>query len=113
MIARIEEKNFSAIKILLEEEGKTIGWAYLYLIRNDLHKEPYGFLENVFIEEQYRGRGLGSMLVSHVVEEAKKLGCYKIIGTSRNEKTDVHKFYERLGFKNYGLEFRIDLVDRP
>ena len=44
------------------------------------------------------------------IEEAKKQGCYKLVGTSRHGRDKLHKWYEELGFKNYGLEFRINLL---
>jgi GNAT superfamily N-acetyltransferase len=99
----------TAVKLTIDDAGNIIGHAYLYLIRNDLHSAPYGLLEDVFIEEPYRGKGYGSKLVEAAIAEAKKRGCYKLIGTSRHERKEVHVFYERLGFKNYGLEFRLDL----
>lgn len=103
-------KQSSAVKLTIEDAGGTIGHAYLYLIQNDLHAEPYGLLEDVFIEESHRGKGYGSKLVEAIIAEAKAHGCYKLIGTTRHERKDVHAFYERLGFKNHGLEFRMDLA---
>lgn len=99
----------TAVKLTMDDAGDTIGHAYLYLIQNDLHSAPYGLLEDVFIEEAHRGKGYGSKLVEAAIAEAKARGCYKLIGTSRHERKEVHAFYERLGFRNYGLEFRLDI----
>ena len=106
---KIESNNINFFKFEIIIEGKVIGRAYLYLIRNDLHIKPYGFLEDVFIEEEYRGKGIGKELIKKVIEKAKELGCYKLIATSRLERENVHKLYENLGFKKWGYEFRIDL----
>jgi GNAT superfamily N-acetyltransferase len=103
------EIKSTAYKLEVIKENKVIGRAYLYLITNDLHPSPYGLLEDVFIEEEYRGQGIGKELVKKVIEMAKQLGCYKLIATSRFDREKVHKFYEELGFKRYGYEFRIDL----
>ena len=73
-----------------------------------MHDKHYGLVEDLFVEESHRGSGLGRQLVQLVIEEAKKLGCYKLIGTSRNARTEVHGFYQKLGFKEYGKEFRMD-----
>lgn len=88
-----------------------VGRAYLYLIKNELHLKPYGLLEDVFVEEEFRGQGIGKKLVETVIEKAKELGCYKLIATSRFERENVHQLYQNLGFKKYGLEFRIDFED--
>lgn len=103
-----EDKSY-AIKITVEENNIVLGSAYLYIMFNDLHEEPFGFLENVFVQENSRGQGIGSKLVEAAVGEAKKQNCYKIIGTSRSANTKVHAFYAKLGFKDYGKEFRMDL----
>lgn len=105
-----QEIKSEAVKFEIVDAGKVIGRVYLYLIKNDLHKEPYGYLEDLFVDESHRGSGLGKRLVQTVIEEAKKLGCYKLIGTSRNSRAEVHEFYKKLGFEEYGKEFRMDLV---
>lgn len=102
-------KTAKAIKLEIKDGKKEIGRAYLYIIKNNLHKKPYGLLEDLFIEEKYRGEGLGKILLLKVIAEAKKRKLYKLIGTSRTERKLVHKFYQKYGFKKYGFEFRIDL----
>jgi GNAT superfamily N-acetyltransferase len=103
------EKNTIGIKFSVEENGEELGRAWLYLIYNDLHQEPYGLLEDVYVKESNRGQGIGNKLLEQVVSEAKKRNCYKIIGTSRMSRDMVHEWYKRLGFREYGLEFRLDL----
>jgi len=92
------KKNCFAVKFVVEEDGEIMGRAYLYLIKNDLHKEPYGLLEDVFVEEKYRGKRVGSMLLKAVISEAKKTKCYKLVGTSRISRKKVHEWYKKLGF---------------
>ncbi len=108
-IRKIIKKDCCVVKIIVEENGIVMGRAYLYLINNDLHKKSYGLLEDVFIDEKYRGQGAGSKLLEVVINEAKKRKCYKLIGTSRKSRKKVHDWYKKLGFKDYGLEFRMDL----
>lgn len=101
-------KDAIAVKITAHDEGRQVGRLYLYILKNDLHKEPFAFLEDVFVEESHRKHGIGSGLVKKAIEEAKTQGCYKILGNSRMSAENVHAFYERLGFKKHGFEFRID-----
>jgi len=107
----IKEKMLETkgIKIYVEENGKEVGRCFIYLIKNDLHEEPYALLEDVFVDENYRGRGIGTELVKKAIEVAKQLNCYKIIATSRFERGNVHEWYQKLGFKKFGYEFRMDL----
>jgi GNAT superfamily N-acetyltransferase len=89
-------------------EGE-IARAYLYVMTNDLHEAPFGLLEDVYVAESDRGGGLGTALVNEVISAAREAGCYKLIATSRASRPKVHALYERLGFANYGLEFRLNL----
>ena len=96
-------------KITIIEDGEEIARAFLYVLHNELHKEPFGFIEDVLVDENYRGRGIGTKLITEVIAEAKRQGCYKLIATSRYSNEKAHKFYDKLGFKNHGAEFRMDL----
>lgn len=98
-----------AVRIFIEEEGKEIARAWLYVLRNNLHAEPFAFLEDIFVEQEFRGQGHGSNLAKLAVDEAKARGCYKLIFTARNIKPEVQKLYLKLGFKDWGKEFRMDL----
>ena len=101
--------NAKGIKFSIKERQQEIARAYLYLMHNDLHSEPFGLLEDVYVDESQRSKGLGTKLVKEVVQTAKEQGCYKLIATSRSSRTQVHQLYKRLGFSERGLEFRIDL----
>lgn len=101
------ELSSEVIKLFIEEDGKEVARAYLYLISNDLHPKPYGLMEDVFVEESFRGRGYGTTIVNALIDEARQR-CYKLIATSRYSRTNVHELYQRLGFNDWGKEFRID-----
>ena len=103
-----KEIKHQGVKISAIENGEVLGHGYLYILKNDLHEAPFGFLEDVFVEEAQRKKGIGSQLIKAVIAEAKAQGCYKLICTSRHEKPEVHNYYKKFGFKEHGLEFRMD-----
>lgn len=104
-----KEVKASGMKFFIEKDGKEVARAFLYIMHNDLHKEPFGFLEDLFVNEELRGQGIGTEILNKIVAEAKKLGCYKLVATSRHDREDVHRLYEKIGFKNFGIEFKIYL----
>lgn len=104
-----ENATCSGIKLFVTSGNKEIGRAYLYIMHNDLHQEPFGLLEDVFIDEDSRGQGIGTQLVNKIIEKAKENGCYKLIATSRHSRNRVHELYKRLNFEDYGFEFRMNL----
>ena len=108
-IKRTIKKDVYGVLVTLEEKGKTVGRAYVYVLKNGLHKKPFGYLEDVFVDEKYRGMGFGTKLTKLAIAEAKKRKCYKIIATSRLGRPKLHKFYGKWGFKKHGYEFRVDI----
>ncbi len=105
----VDNKKTIFFKITVQHGTDIIARVYLYIIKNDLHKEPYGLMEDVFVEPEHRGKGIGKQLIARVIEEAKKQGCYKLVAQSRHEKLEVHALYEKFGFRNHGINFRMDL----
>ena len=97
------------LRFAVVQDGKEVGRAYLYFMHNDLHEAPFGLLENVFVDEGCRGQGVGTALVHKVIKAAKAERCYKLIATSRTSRPEVHELYERLGFEQHGIEFRMNL----
>ena len=100
--------SLKGIRFGFTQDGKEIARVFLYVMKNDLHEEPFGLIEDLFVNESSRGKGLGTKLVNEVISAAKELQCYKVLATSRLTREKVHGFYKQLGFKNYGIEFRID-----
>ncbi len=104
-----EEIESKAIRISATDGDKEIGHAFLFLITNDLHKEPYGLLEDLKIEEDFQGNGYGPKLTEEIIRVAKERGCYKLLATSRFSREHVHRMYEKLGFEKNGYDFRMNL----
>src|SRR4051812_26670800 len=108
-----ETRNVPAYgkRISISKDGVELAHAYLYLLKNDLHDQAFGLLEDLHVDENQRNAGLGREVLNAVIECAKAEKCYKLIATSRADGTrdQVHEWYTRLGFKNHGKEFRMDL----
>ncbi|HVY67580.1 MAG TPA: GNAT family N-acetyltransferase [Patescibacteria group bacterium] len=106
---KLKLKVPAAVKIVVEEQGRVIGRVYVYVLKNDLHRRPFALLEDLFVDESARNRGLGTALIKAAAAEARRRKCYKLIGTSRRSRTGLHGFYRRLGFSLHGVELRMDL----
>lgn len=108
----IKQKIIQArgIKLFIEQDGKEIARVFLYIMKNDLRDQPFGYMEDVFVDENQRGKGLATELVKKLIDLAKENNCYKIVCTSRHGKEKVHQLYEKIGFKNFGIEFKMYLA---
>ncbi len=102
------EFSSKGIKFFLEKDRKDVARVFLYILNNGLHARPFALMEDLFVDENFRGQGLGTLLVNKVIEEARQKNCYKLICTSRHENEIAPKLYEKLGFRDRGIEFRMD-----
>ncbi|CAH2094663.1 unnamed protein product [Euphydryas editha] len=83
----IEDKRISQI----------IGAATLTIEQKFIHNcSVRGRLEDVVVNDTYRGKQLGKLIVVTVSLLAQELGCYKM---SLDCKDKLIKFYESLGYK--------------
>lgn len=98
-------------KFSVKVDGKEVSRAYLYICWDDEHSQPFGLLSGVKTDDAFGGRGFGTNLVKQIIQFAEAAGCYKLIATSRNERTHVHAWYTRIGFAQWGKEFRMDFKD--
>ncbi len=78
------------IRLAIEESGTDVAHAFLYIMHNDIHAQPFGLMEDVFVNENYRGKGYGTELVKQIIEIAREFRCYKLIATSRSSRPKVH-----------------------
>ncbi|MEM2955065.1 MAG: GNAT family N-acetyltransferase [Candidatus Nanoarchaeia archaeon] len=99
----------TGIRFSIEIDGMEKARGRLYVMHNDLHKEPFGLIEDLFVDEDERSHGYGTKIVQEMIKEARRQGCYKIVATSRFSRENVHNFYKKNGFEKYGYEFRLNL----
>lgn len=55
-------------------------------------------VEGVRVDSGQRGARIGEMMLRWSIEEARRRGCGLIQLTTDKQRTDAHRFYERLGF---------------
>jgi len=60
-----------------------------------------GHIEDIVIDEEHRGQGLGQIMVNHLIAQAKTIGCYKVILNC--EESNV-LFYEKCGLQRKEIE---------
>jgi glucosamine-phosphate N-acetyltransferase len=86
--------------------GQVAGTASLLLERKYIHRGGLvGHIEDVAVNPSCQVRGVGTALVGHATEEARKLGCYKVV---LDCSEGLVPFYARLGYRPHNLGLRID-----
>ena len=96
--------------LVADEDADLVGTVVLIIIPNLTRRgRPYGIIENVVVDGSHRGERIGEALMLRASEIARAAGCHKVALMSRVERTEAHRFYERLGFKPAHVGYRLDL----
>ena len=95
---------------LLFEEGKLAGFA-LWYYRFSTWKGKRFYLEDLFVKEEFRGQGYGTILMEAVIEEAKRTKSSGMMWQVLDWNSPAINFYEKYGVKFDGewLNVHLDL----
>lgn len=69
-------------------------------------------IEDVAVATEAQGQGVGVAMMRFAMGECARRACYKLVLSSRVDRTRAHRFYERLGFRRHGFSFLIDGLDQ-
>lgn len=68
---------------------------------------PYAIIENVIVNKEKRGLGIGKKLLGFAVDWAKQKSCYKVALMTGSKRDSTLKFYESAGFEQSKTGFQI------
>ena len=88
-----------------EEDEKIIGFVTFSIRDVVRYPKPIAELDELFVGIPYQKKGVGHKLMKQVEKAAKKRNCYRMFIESAYRHESAHKFYEKLGYKNYGSHF--------
>ena len=63
-----------------------------------------GHIEDLVVDEKFRGKGYGKILLDYLIKKSKYFKCYKTI---LNCKLSNVGFYEKQGFKSNNVEMSL------
>jgi [ribosomal protein S18]-alanine N-acetyltransferase len=89
--------NRFATYIVLEEDQKIIGYCGVWIVVDEAH------VTNVAILPDYRGRKLGQVMMSKLIEIAKDKGAKSMTLEVRVTNYPALALYRKFGFQNGGI----------
>ena len=94
----VEILDHDASTVLLAKDGDMIVGS-MTLIVFPIPTGVRAWIEDVVVDEQARGKGVGKALNQRAMEIAMKAGAKTIDLTSRPSREAANRLYQRLGFK--------------
>lgn len=90
---KLKEKE---IMIAKDQDNKVIGW-----LRYNYFWDNTPFMNMLYLNENYRNKGIGKELVGFWENEMKSKG-YELVMTSTLSNEQAQHFYRKLGYKDSG-----------
>lgn len=93
-----------------EEDGGLLGFADFWAYPEFLHGGVAGYMNNIFVREGERGRGIGKALLDAVMDEARSMGVVAMHVPVKARNTRAIEFYKKNGIDEqlYMMETRLD-----
>ena len=91
------------VYVAVDENDETIGYAFCVLkqqpFSNNMVQFSSFFIDDLCVDEKYRGKKIGETLFQYVKQEAKRLGCYEITLNVWEGNDAAKRFYEKMKMK--------------
>jgi|ERR1039458_2149300 GNAT superfamily N-acetyltransferase len=82
-------------------DQQTVGFGSLTIKSNLLWSETFiGYVNDMVVDGAYRGRGIGTQILDHLISWARERGCNRIELNSAFHRKAAQAFYEHRGFKS-------------
>lgn len=94
-----------------EHDAKVVGTFALLVMDNLGHMgAPSAIVEDVVVDPDQQGLGIGAQMMRFAMAKAAEKGCYKLVLSSNAKRVRAHEFYEKLGFRRHGISMHVDLT---
>ena len=105
----ISEKDFLHGFTARDEDDKIIGYAtFFFAYYTWVGKSLY--MDDLYIKEQYRGKGIGTLLINTVIKHAEKEKCDRLRWQVSEWNKPAISFYKSLGAKIDETEKNCDII---
>jgi GNAT superfamily N-acetyltransferase len=78
--------------------GRVVAMANALFTISTAEGGPVVLLEDVIVSSQYRGTGIGSRLINHILQWAEEEGFLRVSLVTDADNHGAQRFYQRLGF---------------
>ncbi len=96
---RIEKRDSEIF--VAENEGKLVGFVQLYPLFSSTRMKRYWLLNDLFVNEKYRGKGFSKALIEKAKEMAKSTDACGILLETGKSNDIGNKLYPSCGFELY------------
>jgi len=102
-----------SVVLVAEDSGKTIGYAFATIEGYDYMalRGPAGVLQDVIVDPEHRGRGVGRQLVAATLAYLRSRGAPRVVLSTAARNGPAQRLFETAGFRPTMIEMTRELDD--
>ena len=105
----VNNENLGKCWVILKDK-KTIGYVILTFVFSFEYKGRIAFLDELYIEEEFRGKGIGKTAIQFIQEQANELSLKLIYLEIENHNQNAQKLYLSQNFEYHNrkiMKFKV------
>ena len=104
--ARFLDQNEPMHCALLEIDGNLVGMVHYIFHRSCWTEGDYVYLQDLFVDLELRGKGLGRALIEHVYDAAEKAKASRVWWLTHESNKQAMHLYDRIADKSGFIQYR-------
>lgn len=108
-LARMAERPGTTV-FVAEHRNKPVAVVTVHLLPSLHTSDPNAWLTAVVVDESVRGMGVGSAIVKHAEDWARRQGAKRLALTSHLRRVEAHEFYKNRQYEHTGVRLAKDLT---
>ena len=97
------EPTFGA---LAWQDQNAMGMVHWIFHRSNWSLGDYCYLQDLYVDDESRGLGVGRMLIEHVYAEARKAGCSRVYWLTHETNATAMALYDRIAERSGFVQYR-------
>jgi GNAT superfamily N-acetyltransferase len=101
-----------AVFVAEDADGRVAGWVHVFVYQV-VEADPRAEVGGLVVDEAFRRRGAGRLLMERAERWALELGCGSVSLRSNVVRSEAHRFYENLGYRRVKTQHAFRKSLRP
>lgn len=94
--ARLQDKTDPLHALVAEQDGRLVGFTHFFFHCSTWSNGGYCYLEDLYVDQTIRSRGVGRALIAAVEETARQKGASKLYWHTYDDNENARALYDKI-----------------